>query len=218
MADRLYHPDGSLPPEGWIFVFGSNLDGVHRKGAALVARQRYGAVYGIGAGRVGSSYAIPTKQTWRDPGFPIARLKLKVDKFLEYARENPQAKFFITRVGCGLAGHSDIDVAPLFRDAPANCSLPSPWKGIIEHPPRNDHQQRTKVRIMAEAEKARTMNLGEFARIVDTMPGSGYPIIFRTSDGKRYEASRVTAVLIYTGDSLMRGEAVIELREERSAT
>lgn len=110
-----------------IFVFGSNLAGRHGKGAALDACKKYGAVYGVGVGLTGGSYAIPTK------GFKLEVLPLEVittyvEQFKKFAAENPQYTFKVTRIGCGLAGYTDIQIAPIFKDSPANCTLPEGWR------------------------------------------------------------------------------------------
>lgn len=110
-----------------IFVFGSNLAGRHGKGAAKDAYNNYGAEYGVGVGRTGHSYAIPTK------GKLLTTLALNVIKghvsdFLTYAQTNPDERFLVTRVGCGLAGYTDEDIAPFFEGAPSNCHLPPGWR------------------------------------------------------------------------------------------
>lgn len=110
-----------------IFVFGSNLAGRHGKGAALTARIHHGAIYGQENGRQGNSYAIPTKDVYLR-SLPLDTIKFYVDVFLEYARNNPEESFFVTRIGCGLAGYSDEDISPLFKDAPPNCELPLTWR------------------------------------------------------------------------------------------
>lgn len=110
-----------------IFVFGSNLSGKHGKGSALEAKIKYGAVNGIGAGRTGSAYAIPT----RDGKFntlPLSRIKWFVDDFIAYASMHPHLIFRVTRIGCGNAGYTDAEMAPMFKDAPANCRLPDGWR------------------------------------------------------------------------------------------
>jgi hypothetical protein len=110
-----------------IFVFGSNLAGRHGKGAALFARQCRGAIYGQGVGRQGDSYAIPTK----DENFrtlPVPIIFTYVNQFLEYAAEHPELTFEVTRIGCGLAGWTDDEIAPLFWGAPDNCELPEGWR------------------------------------------------------------------------------------------
>jgi hypothetical protein len=109
-----------------IFVFGSNLAGRHGMGAALDARVQHGAQYGVGVGRTGDSYAIPTKDEVLRT-LPLTRIAGYVSDFLEYARTNPDLKFQVTRIGCGLAGYHDKDIAPMFKDAPDNCELPYGW-------------------------------------------------------------------------------------------
>lgn len=110
-----------------VFVFGSNLAGRHGAGAARTALQNHGAKYGQGVGRQGNSYAIPTKDE-NIQTLPLDRIEIFVDEFLEYARNNPDTQFAVTRIGCGLAGYKDADIAPLFANAPDNCSLPPGWR------------------------------------------------------------------------------------------
>jgi hypothetical protein len=110
-----------------IFVFGSNEAGVHGRGAALFARKHRGAVYGRGFGHTGNSFAIPTKD-WHIRTLPLDKIKPYVDTFIEYAKLHPELKFEVTRIGCGLAGYKDGDIAPMFVDAPLNCDLPEGWR------------------------------------------------------------------------------------------
>lgn len=109
-----------------IFVFGSNLSGRHGKGAALHARTHYGAVSGKGVGLQGASYAIPTKDHAFRP-MPLDQIAHYVRQFITFAGEHPGMSFQVTRVGCGLAGYSDQQMAPLFAGAPKNCQLPEEW-------------------------------------------------------------------------------------------
>lgn len=110
-----------------IFVFGSNLAGRHGKGAALCAAKEHGAIYGRGIGRQGNSYAIPTKD--RDlHTLSLSTIQIYVNNFLHYAELNPTETFNVTRIGCGLAGYTDTDIAPMFADAPPNCQLPQGWR------------------------------------------------------------------------------------------
>lgn len=105
-----------------IFVFGSNLAGRHGLGAAKTAHEKFGAVMGKGVGRTGQCYAIPTK----DKDFsvlPIDRIKVYVDNFISYARENFNLRFYVTKIGCGLAGYTEEEIAPLFDACPSNCEL-----------------------------------------------------------------------------------------------
>lgn len=110
-----------------IFVFGSNLAGRHGKGAALTARLQHGAIYGKGTGPQDNAYAIPTKDE-RLQTLALDRIKPYVEEFLNYARKHPELTFQVTRVGCGLAGYKDKDIAPMFKDAPSNCELPEGWR------------------------------------------------------------------------------------------
>lgn len=113
-----------------IFVFGSNLAGRHGKGAALFARQNKGAIYGQGIGLQGQSYAIPTKDE-RIRTLPLHQIEEHVKVFLQFARDNPQLEFEVTEIGCGLAGYSPKQIAPMFSGSPENCHLPGGWGAII---------------------------------------------------------------------------------------
>ena len=106
-----------------IFVFGSNLAGRHGKGAALHARKVCGAIYGQAAGRQGDSYAIPTKDE-RLRTLPLNEISPYVDRFIAYAVANPELRFKLTAIGCGLAGYKPKDIAPMFADAPENVIKP----------------------------------------------------------------------------------------------
>lgn len=100
----------SLKP-GEIFVFGSNLQGNHAGGAARIAHQFFGAIMGCGVGIQGQSYAIPTMHGGIDAISPY------VDQFINFAKSNPNLKFLVTRIGCGIAGFKDEEIAPLFQRA-----------------------------------------------------------------------------------------------------
>lgn len=114
-----------------IFVFGSNLAGRHGKGAALEARQKHGAVYGQGEGLQGDSYAIPTKDA-RLNSLPLESIASYVAKFIDFARQHPDLRFFVTEIGCGLAGYTREQIAPMFVAAPRNCMLSKDFDLIIE--------------------------------------------------------------------------------------
>ncbi len=92
-----------------IFVFGSNLAGMHGGGAARLAYQKFGAVWGQGVGLQGQSYAIPTMQGG------VETIQPYVDEFIEFAKQHPQLKFLVTEIGCGIAGFSPSEIAPLFE-------------------------------------------------------------------------------------------------------
>lgn len=110
-----------------IFVFGSNMAGRHGKGAALTALREHGAEYGNGWGRQGDSWAIPTKDV-NLKVLPLHQIGFFVRTFIEYAVQNQDLIFNVTRVGCGLAGYKDDDIAPMFEKAPKNCRLPEGWR------------------------------------------------------------------------------------------
>lgn len=133
---RKFYPDNSLPTNGEVYVFGSNLAGRHGKGSALVAKERFGARYGNGKGRQGQSYAIPTKDG--RPGTPpladpratlsLPGIRSGIDTFIAYAMSRPEERFFVVRLGCALAAHADADIAPMFSAAPPNCGFPEKWR------------------------------------------------------------------------------------------
>lgn len=119
-----------------VFVFGSNLLGIHGKGAARDAADFYGAKRGVGVGRTGRCYAIPTKKHWRGDArvvvaMPLTSIARYVREFVEYAEHHPELVFAVTRIGCGLAGYTDEQIAPLFVDAPERCDLPEGWREIM---------------------------------------------------------------------------------------
>ncbi len=125
----IFQKDGYKPDRriGEIFVYGSNLGGFHGAGAAREAYQKYGALWGVGIGFHGNSYGIPTKTATFDV-IPLDQIKMYVDNFLDCARKNMHLKFYVTRVGCGLAGYGDDEIAPMFNGAPENCSFAENWK------------------------------------------------------------------------------------------
>ena len=106
-----------------IFVFGSNLRGMHGGGAALIAWRKFGAILGQGVGLQGQSYAIPTMQGG------VKTIKPYVDEFIEFAKANKNQTFLVTRIGCGIAGFTDKDISPLFENAHGveNIVLPPNW-------------------------------------------------------------------------------------------
>lgn len=127
---RQFHLDGLAPSGAEIFVFGSNLAGIHGAGAALLAAQRYWARPKVGVGRAGQSYAIPTKDC-NIQTLDIETITHYVNEFIDYADDHPDLDFYVTRVGCGLAGYTDEQIAPLFFHAPDNCIMPAPWRNWV---------------------------------------------------------------------------------------
>ena len=110
-----------------IFVFGSNLAGRHGAGAALHARLYYNAKYGVGIGRTGNAYAIPTKDRSLH-SLPLIIIQVYIEEFIDYAKTHSHLEFFVTRLGCGLAGYNEKQIAPMFHEAPENCELPVGWR------------------------------------------------------------------------------------------
>lgn len=106
-----------------IFVFGSNLAGRHGRGSARAALEQHGAEYGVGVGLRGNSYAIPTKDRNIET-MPLDAIEPYVAEFLTFARKHPEMRFNIVAIGCGLAGLTPEQVAPMFAGAPDNCVLP----------------------------------------------------------------------------------------------
>lgn len=118
----------SLSPDE-IFVFGSNLAGYHEGGAARTALNMFGAIYGQGVGLQGQSYAIPTMQGGVETIIPY------VDEFIDFAKKRPEKFFYVTRIGCGIAGFRDEEIAPLFKEAInlSNVCLPESFVRIIRN-------------------------------------------------------------------------------------
>lgn len=110
-----------------VFVFGSNIQGSHGGGAALVARKLFGAVMGQGVGLQGQSYAIPTMQGG------VETIRPYVDEFIKFAKNHPRLTFYVTRIGCDIAGFKDKEIAPLFNAAYdlTNVILPKQFVAII---------------------------------------------------------------------------------------
>ena len=113
--------------EDEVFVFGSNLAGMHGGGAAAIAHRNFGAVWGKGVGLYGQSYAIPTMQGG------VETVKPYVDEFIEFAKNHPELRFLVTKIGCGIAGFREEQIAPLFAEAidVKNIVLPRDFVEII---------------------------------------------------------------------------------------
>ena len=101
-----------------IFVFGSNLQGYHGGGAARLAMNQWGAVWGQGTGLQGQTYAIPTMQGG------IGTIRPYIDQFIKFAQNDPERTFLVTEIGCGIAGFRPGDIAPLFKNA---INIPNIW-------------------------------------------------------------------------------------------
>jgi hypothetical protein len=128
MYNREFTPEriSNLKPNE-IFVFGSNLAGMHGGGAAWIAYERFGAIMGQGVGLQGQSYAIPTMQGG------VETIKPYVDAFVEFANQHKEYKFLVTKIGCGIAGFRNEEIAPLFESAIdlENVILPKEFVEVI---------------------------------------------------------------------------------------
>jgi hypothetical protein len=119
--------------ENQVFVFGSNESGRHGKGAAKTA-MKWGAKYGQAEGLQGKTYGIPTVNSSITNNLSVEKIKYYVDRFISFARNRPELHFLVTEIGCGLAGMSHKQIAPLFRSAYGmeNISLPKKFIRVIE--------------------------------------------------------------------------------------
>ena len=115
-----------------VFVFGSNLAGIHGAGAARFAHKVFGAKFGVGIGMTGRCYALPTKDEniWT---LPLTEIQGYVMDFLDYAIENPDKIFLVTKIGTGLAGWTPENIAPMFKDHPNNVIIPKEFHEVINH-------------------------------------------------------------------------------------
>lgn len=109
----------SLAPNE-VFVFGSDAAGAHGGGAALLAYEKFGAVWGEGEGLFGQSYALPTMGG-------MDEIRTSAANFKAYAAAHPELTFLLTKVACGIAGHTEAEIAPLFAAVPGNVVKPAGW-------------------------------------------------------------------------------------------
>ena len=111
-----------------IFVFGSNAAGYHGLGAAKTARLQHGAVMGVAFGLTGSSFAIPTKDSTIQNTLSLPEIYNFVVGFMYFAKYlRPELTYQVTRIGCGLAGLKDEQIAPMFKGASKNCFFDNMW-------------------------------------------------------------------------------------------
>jgi hypothetical protein len=113
MENRITPEKITVLRQNEIFVFGSNESGIHGAGAAKIAYEKFGATYGVGFGLQGLSFAIPTKD-WKIQEMKRGEIRPYVNRFKEFAFFNRNLIFLVTEIGCGLAGHSPKDIAPMF--------------------------------------------------------------------------------------------------------
>ena len=137
LPERITPSQVNILADGEIFVFGSNFQGRHMGGAARVAQEKYGAVWGIGEGLQGRSYAIPTMEC-------LENLAPAVQRFTSFAKQHQELKFFVTAIGCGIAGYRADQIAPFFLNTAylPNVFLPLSFWKVIMNIPRADESVR----------------------------------------------------------------------------
>lgn len=150
---------------GEIFVFGSNINGYHAGGAAAAAVRRFGAIGGRGVGIQGQSYAIPTMEGGVDyiAGY--------VNEFVEYARKHPELFFWVTKIGCGIAGFKSDEIAPLFKEAALlpNIALPSEFWRILENNANKEETPLQTVPAKNTTAKKGMLSTGAIVAIIITL-------------------------------------------------
>ncbi len=114
-----------------VFVFGSNRAGIHGAGSALEAVMKHGAKLRHGEGLCGNSYAIPTKDD-NIESLPLEEIEKHVQRFISFAEQNMNMEFTIVPIGCGLAGYTPEEIAPMFENIPDNCNLPTSFELALD--------------------------------------------------------------------------------------
>lgn len=219
-----------------IFVFGSNLLGVHGKGAARTAVKEYNATYGQGTGLQGNSYAIPTKRTPYET-LPVETIKTYVDEFITFAKENPDKQFNLTAIGTGYAGLKVDEIAPMFVNAPANVRLPLPFAKFLNRTDEviSEEDALNIIRRLGESAltpddimngadinfvlKLREQNkiTGKFSRLIERMPLA--PVVYTSDENVMksadtyYELARIVYPKFWARS--LQGEFVRATPEER---
>jgi len=131
MKYRYYSHNITSLADNEVFVFGSNLAGRHGKGAALTAAKLFSAKYGVGVGITGDCYAIPTKDQALYT-LSLFSIEQYIFFFKEHAKQHPDFTYVVTKVGCGLAGYSDAEIAQLFKYSPENCVFHQDWEVYLD--------------------------------------------------------------------------------------
>ena len=168
-----------------VFVFGSNLHGHHGGGAARAAVNKFGAIWGQGVGLQGQSYAIPTMQGG------VETIKPYVDQFIDFAKQHTELFFYVTRIGCGIAGFKDRDIAPLFKDAMgiSNVCLPETF---IE-----ENKNATSPEVPQEL---LTMMYGQVRTLIDLLKALNKQEPIKDSDDARERLTEIAERNVRYGD------------------
>ena len=175
----LFHEDGTRPANGEVFVFGSNLAGRHGAGAALAAQDMFGAKHGVGIGYRGTapahSWAIPTKDE-HIKTLPLSAVAPYIEQFALDTQSNSDKRYFVTRVGCGLAGNKDSDIAPLFSGAAVGrCSYPREWAPFLN--------RRSMCYAGIGSRKAPKEVLRKMTKIAERLAARGYSLRSGAAEG-----------------------------------
>ena len=128
-----YHDETIIKnlPENTVFVFGSNLAGTHQGGAAKIAHLHFGATKGVGRGWAGQSFAIPTMNEHLQQ-MPLSQIQHYIEDFKIYTKNHPKTKYFMTAVGCGVAGYKVEEIAPMFKGISRNVIFPASFRPFVE--------------------------------------------------------------------------------------
>nr|WP_174505439.1 hypothetical protein [Acinetobacter sp. Marseille-Q1620] len=128
-----YHDESIIKslPEDTVFVFGSNMAGTHAGGAAKMAVEHFGAVKGVGRGWAGQSFAIPTMNEHLQQ-MPLSQIQHYIEDFKIYTKNHPKMKYFITSIGCGVAGYKTEEIAPMFKGISHNVIFPISFRPFVE--------------------------------------------------------------------------------------
>ena len=168
-----------------VFVFGSNLHGHHSGGAARAARKKFGAIWGQGVGLQGQSYAIPTMQGG------VETIKPYVDQFIGFAKEHTELFFYVTRIGCGIAGFKDSDIAPLFKDAMAVDNICLPKSFIEENKTTNNPEV---------PQELLTMMYGQVRTLIDILKELNKKEPIKDADDAQNRLTEITERNVRFGD------------------
>lgn len=130
-----------------IFVFGSNESGFHGAGAAHTAYTKFGAKYGLGFGHSGMTFAIPTKSFYIRGVLSLEDIGFYVKRFIHFAKINPKLKFYVTQIGCGIAGYTPEEIAPLFKEGVRykNIYLPETFWKVLNHDTARQIQEHGRI-------------------------------------------------------------------------
>lgn len=130
-----YHDESIIKslPENTVFVFGSDMAGQHADGAAKTAVEHFGALNGVGRGWSGQSYAIPTMNEHLQQ-MPLSQIQHYINHFKIYTKNHSKIQYFVTSLGCGIAGYKIEEIAPMFKGISRNVILPQSFRPFVEKP------------------------------------------------------------------------------------